>query len=1144
MSLRIVLIFALGLMVLSIASAESVSIPLKSVKKPASDLILSDGRALDLGEAASRAERGEDLSLLNPVDNRLWQNKNYPAVDLTRAVFPDGNAGVKFLSHEVELPFTYMGRVQSKADPKQFYRFSLSRYSHTTLMRAALLRKLGYYVPSPKYYRNLRVFFDSEKAKETFLSEVQEAMISDFESRGWIKENNKTNHSVVFSDALLEVQTADYFDTQWGYAPNPANPQQLEIVRMFSRNRAFRALILPYVLVDVPESVNRFSAKLGSVLSGHVVLTHPSADSFGAATYEDVRWLVRRLALLDEKDLRTIVLAGEFPEELNELITAKLLYRVNNALELFNVRRARPLNLPSLNINSRNGLVVDGKVTREFVPGYPQRFAHGDRETPFKEGDFTRYLDTRLKSSVVVSAMSEMSKRLQVLTLEKVVTKRQQEIRDRILNHVKTKPWEPLYQDIEAWGGPLGGFNVNAKRQITTGTYYGSNAAIQLVDNISIAGNLGWFMGIDGIPKVTPMGGANVMLLRDYTHVKPVNSIEEGSKVDWKNLVIPSFMSKLADVLTKEGLVDGKTADDPKRQPLDAFLSELRENEVFTVTDSIALSAYFQLANSFDVLLGITPLSVLNSVSLSGDASRIILRQTSFMRTKDGVHVYVRQQKGNVLGLTMDVNYFVNLLKVRAQLQTADLKTDAFIIDYNPEIAQYIDTDQKDKEFVKKFIQTRTNLKPALLALMKSNDPELLYSRFKYQKFEIDHDLKTKELRTRVLIWKSNSFNEDHTVKIRYPRSEEDPTLDPKDEEIILFSNRKGKLVGRDILSFLTDIFGGVANHFIGKKFPGKETPKLTLDSSDDPNPANTPMGKAKWRIVGTEGDLTPNPVGGKPYPNVAVLQHVWGGWKMKKPEFFKLVDEIQSGFKDTGLASYRLIEKEAFANVKSVDFYRVTASLSVLPTGLDRLRDLVLQPRADGRPVQQAPLLLRMVQRLSEVNGKARANDKELFEEIITMLGNGDRDKGHGIYLTMCQAEKNPGGTPESDNGRPTDGWFRGTYFMCMSSWMEKLITLSRGYPKDAKQRVRWTTDVLWVLDEVIPLPYLLKYLGEENFIYLVRVNGFRTGDEDGDLEFFSNTIGDPRKNLDYANGLISMFANKTRISPIELDRTLGGFR
>lgn len=61
-------------------------------------------------------------------------------------------------------------------------------------------------------------------------------------------------------------------------------------VQRFSRYRAFRALILPYILVDVPESINRFDPKLSGISDGKVNkstvflntinLYHPYAESF------------------------------------------------------------------------------------------------------------------------------------------------------------------------------------------------------------------------------------------------------------------------------------------------------------------------------------------------------------------------------------------------------------------------------------------------------------------------------------------------------------------------------------------------------------------------------------------------------------------------------------------------------------------------------------------------------------------------------------------------------------------------------------------------------------------------------------------------------------------------------------------------
>ena len=122
-----------------------------------------------------------------------------------------------------------------------------------------------------------------------------------------------------------------------------------------------------------------------------------------------MRWLARRLSTFTEDDYREIVREGHFPEELNQLLYAKLLYRSSNLFELVGIQPVRKLALPSLNINSSGGLVVDGKVMKEFVPGYPERFSHGDRETPFKDGDFERYLGVRAKSSVIASVTWSLS---------------------------------------------------------------------------------------------------------------------------------------------------------------------------------------------------------------------------------------------------------------------------------------------------------------------------------------------------------------------------------------------------------------------------------------------------------------------------------------------------------------------------------------------------------------------------------------------------------------------------------------------------------------------------------------------------------------------------------------------------------------
>jgi hypothetical protein len=551
----------------------------------------------------------------------------------------------------------------------------------------------------------------------------------------------------------------------------------------------------------------------------------------------------------------------------------------------------------------------------------------------------------------------------------------------------------------------------------------------------------------------------------------------------------------------------------------------------------VALSVYAQVTSSIDNLMGITPLNFLNSVALGADGTRVIMKQTSFMRTKEGVQVFIRAQNGKILGATLDLNYFLNIMRLRGQVSWADISSDVFVIDYNPEYAEMIDTEKPETKFAKDFVQTRDNLRPALLALFKSNNGELLYSKFRHTKFEVGHDLKTKEFRSKFLAWRMNTFTEDHLLKIQYPRSPEAPELDPKDEEITLFANKKGELKGTDVMGFAFDWVEALINKWANKS-------KVDLARSEDPNPANTPFGKAFWRMITTEADLTVN---GKQYPSVAVIQHVWGGWHLNKKDFFNLLEEVQGELRGSPVSRYRLIEPESFALVNSIDFYRLTAQLSILPGGLEKIKELITQPDAKVDKKKSSNFFERFINKVNNSLGKKeRPNEKEMFNDIMTILGNGDYSKGYKAFTLECQRNEQAQIPMREHGPDPRHGakWKGGYQYECLVPWITRLMDLSSSYPKDKKAQTQWMTEVLYVLEDKIPLPQLLKLLGEDNYIFFVRINGFRAGDEDGDLEYFSNTLGDPKKNIEYANGLIQMFATKTRISPIELDRSQGSFR
>jgi hypothetical protein len=1104
----------------------TVSLAKNVVKEPAVDLLGPNGQPIGPGEAATLASQGQDLSLFNPEGNRLWQNAEYPALDAGDPDFPANGGMVRYVGQEATNIHTYMARVRSLKNPQKYFRLTLSRYAHNTMMRAALLRKLGFFVPSPRFYKNITIQFKSAAELESFITKAEEATTADFEARKWVTNIDKTRFSATFASAVLEVANPNYFDIQWGFMPNPMIPSQRAIVQQFIKYRAFRSLIVPLSLVDVPESVNRFSAKVGSFTAESVVFTHTAARTFSDSTYEDAKWLVRRIAKLKEKDWQEVVAAAGFPKEVDRLVYAKLLHRANNLYELFELP-APAIRLPDLMFSSSDGTIKEGKVTKEVFEGYPLRFAHGDRESPFNDADIARYLWIDGVSTGISEFMKRVNEHLQVRGMEWYVNEHNADIQKKILDHIKTNPFKPLYKETSTFGGPIGGVNISASRHVSTGTYYDSTAPVQLVDNVSISASLGIFRAVDGL-NYTPIAGANLSYVRDYVHVRPVSSLKEATNESWAKLLVGPLMTKLGKMMDRS-LDEKNEKGELKQHPVDEFLQEIKVGEVFTVSDSVATNAYLQISSPLHTIFGFAPMNVLNSFSFGADAGRVVLRQVSFVRSEEGFHVYVRSLNTNSASLQFDVNYYLNLLSYRTTLMGTDIKTNAYVINYNTDLGS-ISEDTNDGG--KKLKEEKEKIRSALRTLFVKNDPELFEENFKHRRFDIEHKLNTKMYRAKILTERLSGFSERHKIRLVYPRNEKYPDLNPEDEAVELYSYKKGELVGRDFFGFFFDLIEGLLE-------------KVGLFArNQDPNPANVPFGRAYWRIVDTESDLTKN---GKQYPSVNLTQHTWGGWHLSRSRFMEIIDEVNERFRDGTNPRMRLIEKEAFANSDSLDFYRITAAVSIHQNGLERIRDLLLVPdqahldkekKRSGNPFAW----------LSEVLGgnDYRATDKIFFDRFLDALG-GDKNPSEGRYKYMadCEMERRGGSNSEGGGNTYNGEYHNGTYYDCLNGWMRDLLTLRREWPENDKEKqTDWYTDVIYTLEKSVPLPMLMNVAGKNNYLFKVQINGFRKGDEDGDLAFFSNSSGDPSKDFEVLNGLFALYARKTGLQPSEMERTNGAFR
>lgn len=746
--------------------------------------------------------------------------------------------------------------------------------------------------------------------------------------------------------------------------------------------------------------------------------------------------------------------------------------------------------------------------------------------------DFMLHSGLKLKNSVISSVLAKLNNQLQFInTANDAKALAYHEFANKVAERTKDDPDQPFDNEIISYPHQTLGVNFNASRHVTPRTVKGSRTPLQLVDNLSISVGLGVYntidsLGAESVLRSSTTVGANVAAVRDYTHVRPLKSVQETGKYAWREILIPSYMKSLADLLEK--------SENPGESSLKVLMREMQDGEVFSVTDSIATAASLRTSSTLQILFGLNPVSFINSVTVGADTTRVIIRQVNFQRVVkgdfDGFHVYVRDLKNKGRGLEANVNFFLNLLRARAQARESDVQTEAYLFNLK---------DPKDPSLAVK-------LGKVLPPLLKANKYDSLAREFSEQKFEVQHDLQEEEAKLKLFVWRMARFKEDHTLDLKIPPSLQQETGISTDQ-ISLFASRRGRLKGVDKKTFSYD----AADAYIKYKdlFDRIRISRSSGSASD--NPANTSGGRAEWRLITTEADLTEKTSGN--LPSLAILQHIWGGWSMKKKQFLETVAELQKPYLDAGLGGGGLINPDHYEDVKSVDFYRISANATILEKGLEKIRDLLLQPEASYRAPVRGHSLENFFRKLkckqqnsaAECNLVSRVgNDQEFFSEMLKIFGNGNPDAGRKKYLEICESENHK---PEINNwnqpvSNPTV--YRGGSYECLTKWMKKLIKLSHQYPAQGKkEQIRWITEVLSVLDDKIPMPQILDYVGRDNYVFLMRIQGFRVKENGGDFQHFSNQTGDVRGDLKDQFGLINHFTRKTGISPAEMERTLSPF-
>lgn len=1003
--------------------AGSVAISYQAKKKPAKDLVY-EGNVISSDEVIDLESHGIDTSKLDPKKSDVWCHE---CANNQVAVAAFNQANFYNLKPSVSGMFRFSVKVSDK-----IYNVVASLDNHGALLRHALLKKLKYQLDPIRYQNKLEIKFNDLKEKETFLNNLADYTLTARER--WIVENPANEARVVLQDLVVEPGRITLPQFHWGIIKRS----------IIDDRRALRALVVPFVLGDIGESINLYSWDIGRVVSQSVLLTHPYADEFEDTSIQDLRWGARKLAELNKNDLKQIVDSAFYPQDVAALILEKITARRNELVKLSKLKTEFSIYPYDTKITVGN--VKKGKLEAETYPGYAIRFKYENPESPLRFSELVRYFVVKGLGSALSYASKFASDFLGVDAQEGLENQKRKEI-ESFINFVQAHPGEAYQVPVKAYGFPTYGANINLNRDIVSGTYYGSEYPIQLVDSIGIGVNLGYFEGLSGLKGVTPGVNANIQLARNYIHLRPIDSIKTGLKTNWGKIFVPFHMNKLLKVLDENPtcLVESTPcnqdgAEDPNKD-LNEFLSQLNKGEMFMVTDNLNLGGLLNVNVPVLALMGLPARQF--SVGLSAGMSSLWLKKIIFEKTEEGIKVNIMYNHAVAETLGVNVNFLLTLFSHQTTWKQGDAKTKFYNLK--------LDNISADK--AKKVIT-------AIRGVFKKNNTEFLEANFSH--YYLKDDFHSRLRNNKILFYQWDKMRIKHEVIIT-PPVVEGKSYDPTKHNRTLYHEKAITRLGYDWTGFL----GNVA------KFLWSGNGQSSLSSRPNENPANRPFGSGHTLYVSTEGELTAN----KEFRPMTIVEDIYSSWTINNRKLNRLFDKLDEKLANINLER-NLINRDIFNSTKSIQLFELRSTLILYEKALQALE-----------------------------KGIFHKNELQAYNLLVSFIGLDE-------FKAWCSQVK------DSDNGDMITYQGEQYHFDCVTPAMAQILTLRKnGNASLRKDKIHLYNEINNLLFRNFEMDKIINYVGNDNVLFLVKVSGFRKGDEaafdqEGKSEYVSDTIGKFNKN------------------------------
>jgi hypothetical protein len=871
--------------------AQSSGIPTRYQDDPAVDLTYQ-GKLLhpdEVHELATRNRMRVDISTLNPTDSSdLWKDTYI----LHPAPLPEDNIPIQEMDEVTyHSPVTsttgiFRFNVLNQGKDRKFYTLMLSKTIHTYLLLKSVLRKIGYQIPDIKYLPKITLAFKNEKEKKNFISYLDNVAFAG-NPQAWIAED--LGDKLILQDLVAMDSNHSIYNLAFGITPE-----------MIQGRRLLSSLAIPLGIVNLSESINLMSWHGAHVANKNLILDLDNLNEF-QCSWDDARWIGRRLARLSRDDWKQIVSSSHTPAPVQQLLLEKILSRRNVILDLLKIDH---MPMP-VNTEVSNGVVlVKGKLTEQNWPGYASRFAYGDPDSPVSDSDMKSWIKSRAISTAMELGVGQIN---QLPLLGTDIAKINRDNFQKYLSDalaLAEANQEPVELPLKSWVFPTFRGQLILNRNLVTGTFLGTDNLVQLVDSVGVTLSPGLFLGVVGakIPNfrkgnalALPISGASqAVLVRTWSHLRPVINIKKSLKYPFKNIFVPlvknDYGKNLHEAISLE--LDPDVSAEEREAKIQSALGPLKE--AMNVGESLLVTDSFVSTVGGRVQADLAKKLLTASVGVNA-SFQVISRFHVHRRSENEFQVYRDLGHKGTVGVEFNLDSLIPVLS----LSTRSAQGKARVTFYN------LNLDPKNP----RALENASLLRSAIVhsSTRQMEEKNIL-------PYQLNYRFKEKTPRINLLFWQFLRQGSSNYITVKNPRG----------EERYLSRHFLGASRGRNYQSYVNAMINNWVT-LLWKK-------DAALSDATGANPGYSFKGSAMTRYLTLDEELDKE---GKGLESFITLNRSWNGWSLNKAAAMKLLEEIKQRYK------FIFYPPEVLATTHKIYLYNIGVTMLFYSQGIDHLLNL-----------------------------------------------------------------------------------------------------------------------------------------------------------------------------------------------------------